>query len=80
MRTMPLFAAMLIMAHLIPQPVQAQRLVSALSNKVVSIDSSFSGETLTLFGNVEPEAGAADEHPGRGQQHEGGQPGDEGKE
>ncbi len=37
---------------------QAQRLVSALSDTTVSIDSNFSGDTLTLFGNVEPEIGA----------------------
>lgn len=37
---------------------QAQRLVSALSDKVISIDSTFSGETLTVFGNIEPETGS----------------------
>lgn len=36
-------------------PVGAERLVSVVSDKLVSIDSTFSGETLTLFGNVEPE-------------------------
>lgn len=40
-------------------PALAQRLVSALSDRQVSIDSSFSGETITLFGNVEPETGSA---------------------
>lgn len=36
----------------------AQRLVSALSSPEVSIDSSFAGETMSLFGNVEPEFGS----------------------
>ena len=44
------------------QGVQAQRLVSVLSDKLVSIDSSFAGETLTLFGNVEPETGSGDKY------------------
>jgi len=42
------------------QAAQAQRLVSALSDKLVSIDSSFAGERLTLFGNVEPETGSGE--------------------
>lgn len=37
---------------------QGPRLVSALSDTTVSIDSSFSGDTLTLFGNIEPAIGA----------------------
>lgn len=41
-------------------PAQAERLISAISRNDVSITSSFQGETLTFFGNVEPEAGAAD--------------------
>lgn len=40
-------------------PAQAERLVSMVSRDEVAITSSFSGETLTLFGNIEPEAGAA---------------------
>jgi uncharacterized protein (TIGR02186 family) len=39
-------------------PAQAERLVSSVSRPEVSITSSFDGETLTLFGNIEPEAGA----------------------
>lgn len=35
-------------------PVSAQTLAGALSHRRISIDSSFSGVTLTLFGNVEP--------------------------
>lgn len=36
----------------------AQRLASALSSNTVSVDSSFSGETLTIFGNIEPDIGS----------------------
>jgi len=39
-------------------PASAQRLVSMASRDQVAITSSFSGETLTFFGNIEPEAGA----------------------
>jgi uncharacterized protein (TIGR02186 family) len=39
-------------------PVLAERLVSSISRPEVSITSSFQGETLTFFGNIEPEAGA----------------------
>jgi uncharacterized protein (TIGR02186 family) len=42
-------------------PAQAQRMVSAVSRTQVAITSSFGGETLTFFGNIEPEAGAADQ-------------------
>lgn len=41
-------------------PAQAERLASTVSRNEVAITSSFSGETLTLFGNVEPDAGSAD--------------------
>jgi len=40
-------------------PVQAQRVVSSVSNTAISISSSFDGETLTMFGNIEPELGGA---------------------
>jgi len=40
-------------------PAQAERLVTTVSRDVVSITSSFDGETLTVFGNIEPKAGAA---------------------
>ena len=39
-------------------PAQAEKLVSTLSNEEISIASNFVGEKLTLFGNIEPEAGA----------------------
>lgn len=51
-------AAILLGLMLAAGPAQAERLVSTLSNQDISITSSFDGETLTLFGNVEPEAGA----------------------
>jgi uncharacterized protein (TIGR02186 family) len=40
-------------------PVAAERLVSQVSQEEVSITSSFAGATLTLFGSIEPEVGAA---------------------
>jgi uncharacterized protein (TIGR02186 family) len=40
-------------------PTLAERLVSSISRAEVSITSTFQGETLTFFGNIEPEAGAA---------------------
>lgn len=39
-------------------PAQAERLVSTLSNTSIQITSSFDGEVLTLFGNVEPDIGS----------------------
>lgn len=39
-------------------PATAERLISSISQPEVSITSSFQGEMLTLFGNIEPEAGA----------------------
>ncbi len=39
-------------------PASAQRLVGTLSDRTISITSSFAGETLTLFGNVEPNIGS----------------------
>jgi uncharacterized protein (TIGR02186 family) len=49
--------AVLLLIGLAP-PAAAERLVSSISRQEVSITSSFQGETLTLFGNIEPEAGA----------------------
>jgi uncharacterized protein (TIGR02186 family) len=40
------------------EAARAERVVSSVSNSDISISSSFDGETLTLFGNVEPEIGA----------------------
>ncbi|MCB1516213.1 MAG: TIGR02186 family protein [Hyphomicrobiaceae bacterium] len=42
---------------LLAGPALPQRIVSALSDQNVSIDSNFTGKTLTLFGNVEPSVG-----------------------
>jgi uncharacterized protein (TIGR02186 family) len=42
-------------------PAAAERLVAQMSRSDVSITSSFSGETLTLFGTIEPSAGNPDE-------------------
>jgi uncharacterized protein (TIGR02186 family) len=52
-----LLAALLLLSFAAPA-AQAERLVSAVSRTVVAITSSFAGETLTLFGNIEPEVGA----------------------
>lgn len=56
-----------IVLMLIALPAQAERLVSSVSRPDVQITSSFDGETLTLFGNIEPEAGATE--PVRGPYH-----------
>jgi uncharacterized protein (TIGR02186 family) len=52
-----LLLALLFIAIVLP--AQAEKLVSTVSRQEVSITSSFAGETLTFFGNVEPEAGSA---------------------
>ena len=39
-------------------PASAEQLISSISRQEVSITSSFQGETLTFFGNIEPEPGA----------------------
>ncbi len=54
-----LLAALMLLTGL-ALPAQAQRLISTLSEQEISIDSTFAGESLTLFGNVEPEIGASD--------------------
>ena len=53
-------AALLLLAAaaLAAPPVQAEKLVATVSHDEVAISSNFVGETLTLFGNVEPETGA----------------------
>jgi len=52
----PLLLAMVL--AMLATPAAAERLVSQVSRQEVAITSSFSGETLTLFGSIEPEAGA----------------------
>lgn len=43
---------------LLAAPAGAEQLVSQVSTDEVAITSSFAGETLTLFGSIEPEAGS----------------------
>ncbi|GHA31355.1 membrane protein [Devosia pacifica] len=38
--------------------VQAERLVSQLSDDLIEITSSYDGERITFFGNIEPDAGS----------------------
>ena len=40
-------------------PADAEQLVSQVSSDEVAITSSFAGETLTVFGSIEPETGSA---------------------
>jgi uncharacterized protein (TIGR02186 family) len=47
-----------LLALTLSGPVRAERLVSTLSNDTVQITSSFSGETLSIFGNIEPDTGS----------------------
>jgi uncharacterized protein (TIGR02186 family) len=56
----PLLLLVAIVLALTIAPAQAERVVSSVSNANISISSSFDGETLTFFGNVEPDIGAAD--------------------
>jgi uncharacterized protein (TIGR02186 family) len=41
-------------------PAQGARLVSQLSNDTVEITSSYSGERMTFFGSIEPDAGSTE--------------------
>jgi uncharacterized protein (TIGR02186 family) len=43
-------------------PVGAERLVSTVSNSNVQITSSFDGATLSFFGNILPDLGAAEKY------------------
>ena len=51
----------LIVSLVLVLPAAAQRLAGALSQYQISVTSNFVGQTLTLFGNVEPPIGAAGE-------------------
>jgi uncharacterized protein (TIGR02186 family) len=53
-RLLILFVALIATAL----PVQAERLISGISNDTVQITSSFDGERMTFFGTIAPEAGA----------------------
>lgn len=51
----PLAAFLMVFALVASSlPANAQTLAGALSHRRISVDSSFSGVTLTLFGNIEP--------------------------
>lgn len=63
MRALLLVLALVLMTS----PVQAERVVSSVSNTTVLISSSFDGETLTMFGNIEPELGTG--QPAKGPYH-----------
>jgi uncharacterized protein (TIGR02186 family) len=52
-----LLAALFVLLALV-LPAGAERLVSTVSRSEVAITSSFDGETLTFFGNIEPETGS----------------------
>lgn len=52
------FVALTIALVLATATAQGEKLVSTLSNEDISITSSFDGETLTLFGNAEPDTGS----------------------
>ena len=52
---------LLFIASLVTAPAAAQRLASDLSERQIEVTSNFVGQTLTLFGNVEPALGAADQ-------------------
>lgn len=52
-----LLASMLLLLGL-AVPVQAERLVSQVSNDNVEITSSFDGERMTFFGSIAPDAGS----------------------
>ena len=53
-RLLVLFVALIATAL----PVQAERLISGISNDTVQITSSFDGERMTFYGTIAPEAGA----------------------
>ncbi len=53
-----LLAALAVAFVLAAGPARAEKLVSVLSNTTIQVTSSFAGETLTLFGNVEPDPGS----------------------
>lgn len=53
-----LAAAIVVFAAALVAPAAAEQLVSQVSSDEVAITSSFAGETLTLFGTIEPAPGA----------------------
>lgn len=60
MRPFPLLLLFCVLLWSIP--AQAERLISRLSTDSIEITSSYDGERITFFGNVEPELGADQRH------------------
>lgn len=54
-------AALMVLLLATILPAQAERLISNVSNTTVQITSSFTGETLTFYGTIAPDAGAGPE-------------------
>lgn len=50
--------ALILLAFFLVNPASAARLISQVSTEVVEVTSSFSGERLTFFGNIVPDAGS----------------------
>ena len=50
----------LLILTLMALPASAQRLAGALTERQIEVTSNFVGQTLTLFGNVEPAIGLSD--------------------
>jgi len=59
LRALPLVLAILLAGV---EAAHAQRIVGTLTERVVAITSTFVGQTLTLFGNVEPSLGSPQRH------------------
>lgn len=53
-------AALLIAGAVLAGPASAERIAGGMSDREISINSSFAGKTVTLFGNVEAETGSVD--------------------
>lgn len=51
--------AALILSLFAVQSAAAQRLVMSTSEPVVSISSNFAGDTITIFGTIEPDVGGS---------------------
>lgn len=59
-RPLMLLALMLFAVAGLVLPARAEQLVTQVSRPEVSITSSFQGETLTLFGQIQPDPGAVE--------------------
>lgn len=58
--TLAILLSVLVLAAI--APARAERLVTVLSTDLIEITSSFDGERLTVFGNIEPDVGIAQRH------------------